>query len=107
MNDALPFQQHRTDRNRVADAIKELDRASVFGPAPSNINDLSRNSFKLGRGHGSAQEQERIKITIDLQRGNVSDRVASMGLDDVVLALEMSAGLFRLMKERTAAALQL
>ncbi len=64
-----------------------------------------RNDFKRGRGHGLSTSDGRIKVTIDLQRGNVSDRRALIGLDDVVSGLEMSAGLFRIMRRRAAAAM--
>ncbi len=65
-----------------------------------------RNDLKRGRGHGSSTSDGRINVTIVLQRGNVSEQYALIGLDDVVLALEMSAGLFGIMKRHAAAACQ-
>lgn len=64
-----------------------------------------RNDFKNGRGHGSSTNDGHIKVAIDLQRDNVSERCALIGLGDVLSALEMSAGLFRIMKRRAAAAM--
>lgn len=57
-----------------------------------------RNDFKEGRAHGLATLDGRILIHIDLQQGNVSERVATIGLHDVIEAAEMSAALFHLMK---------
>ncbi len=64
-----------------------------------------RNDFKRGRGHGSSTRDGCIKVAIDIQRGNVSERRALIGLDDVVSALEMNAGLFRIMKQRAVVAM--
>jgi hypothetical protein len=64
-----------------------------------------RNDFKRGRGHGSSTDGGRIRVGVDLQRGNVSDRRALIGLSDVATSLEMSAGLFGIMKRRAAAAM--
>lgn len=59
-----------------------------------------RNDLKIGRGHGLAISNGRIQISISLQRGNVSATAATIGLPDVTEAIEMSAALFRLMKNR-------
>ena len=42
-----PFHQHELDRKRVVAAIAELHRASVFGPAPSIIKNLTLRLFYL------------------------------------------------------------
>jgi hypothetical protein len=57
-----------------------------------------RNDLKKGRGHGLNTIDNRILITINLQQGNVSERVATIGINDVTEAIEMSTALFRLMK---------
>jgi hypothetical protein len=58
-----------------------------------------RNDLKAGRAHGLATTDGRILITINLQQGNVSNRVTTIGFYDVTEAIEMSAALFRLMKD--------
>lgn len=59
-----------------------------------------RNDLKTGRGHGLATSNGRIQISISLQQGNVSATAATIGLPDVTEAIEMSAALFQLMKNR-------
>ena len=96
----------------IKDGLKSNNpiRADIVSALPGyeawfkSFRDL-RNDFKNGRGHGSSTSEGRIKVGIDLQRGNVSERRALIGLDDVTSALEMSAGLFRIMKQRAAVAL--
>jgi len=58
-----------------------------------------RNDFKMGRGHGLADQDGQIRIGIDLQQGSTSARVATIGLLEVIEGLEMSACLFRIMKK--------
>lgn len=57
-----------------------------------------RNALKRGRGHGLDEQDGRIRIGIYLQQGNVSSKVAALGIPDVTKSIEMSAALFRMMK---------
>ena len=96
-----PQKGGRTSNNPIrADIMSTLPEYEAWFKSFREL----RNDFKRGRGHGSSTSGGRIKVAIDLQRGNVSERRALIGLDDVVSALEMSAGLFRIMKQRAAAA---
>jgi hypothetical protein len=58
-----------------------------------------RNNFKRGRGNGLATQDGQVRVGIDFQQGNVSRRETTIGIPEITEAIQMSAALFRLMKE--------
>jgi hypothetical protein len=57
-----------------------------------------RNQLKTGRGHWLVSSNGQIRVPLTLQRDSISTEIATIGMVEVIEAIEMSASLFRLMK---------
>ncbi len=102
MQDCLKTKPSRPTNNPVAKLIAE--HAPEY-PAWFDRFRALRNQIKEGRGNGADTHGGRLRVAIDLQKHDVSERKALLGLPDITEAISMSCRLFDIMRIASRAAL--